>query len=170
MSTKQGVDRAGHRYKSVDGKRVAIGDKPATTGKPSDQISSYLQKVAHDAKSAGSIKGALKNALSGRFGIWLKIASKTSAGRSNRRHAVQEMMKLLHGEVTEEDKKQLEAEDANYGDIAGDLVGDDEETSGSTSAPDDSGDEAILAVVHKFGLNAEQLQHVLTESLESVHT
>lgn len=180
MSIKQGTDKRGHPYKIVDGKHVSTGSTSAqgrsasSTNTLHDQISDYLAGAIGKTRTPERMKEAIGHVLHSQFGIWFKISARTSAGRSARWYAAAKLLELMRGgedKVTDEDKKHLGTEkDFDPHTFLNHFVPDLQEPPGDTGPDDSSGDEAIVAVVHRYGLNADQLEHVLSKSLESVRT
>lgn len=177
MSIKQGTDRRGHPYKTVDGKHVSVGATHAQghsdSPDPQDAISKYLDGAVGRTRTPERIKEAIGHVLHSAFGQWFLISARTSAGRSARWAAAQKLLELIRGgkdKVTEDDKRKLGTEnDFDPHVFISDFIPDDSkpELTGDNESGDD---DAILSVVHRYGLNADQLEHVLRKSLEAVQT
>lgn len=184
---KTGVDSKGRRFKTVDGKRVPTGvadaqrharklKDGASLASAHDAIRRYLKRAVKSG-SKTEVKKAIQEQLNRKFGLWFQVQAKTSAGKSARLYAARMMLQLMRGtrslQASDQDllKKhttEKSFDSANFARDAGFSL--EDRPSGGEAATTEvtvSEDARILAVVHKYELNAEQLDDILRKHVSS---
>lgn len=189
---KTGVDSKGRRFKTVDGKRVSTGVANAQSharklkgsgdlASAHDAIRRYLKRAVRSG-SKTEVKKAIQEQLNRKFGLWFKVQSQTSAGKSARLYAARMMLQLMRGtqSLQKDDQELLKKHttensfaSANFARNLGFSVEDRSGGAGAPAAevtPPVSEDVKILAVVHKYKLNAQQLDDILRKNVSSDKT
>lgn len=177
MAIKTGIDRLGRRFKTVNGKRVQAVDAAKTAGvkghatqaRVKAAIDQILRHWVHGARGKKAVGTAITQMLQSKFGRFLNVPAKTAVGRYGRLYASLYMLRALDISTS---AKELADE---KGDLDQDKFRAKLESAGveipdsfdsppiSNVSPGDD-DAAILAIVHRYGLDAQRLEKLLASA------
>lgn len=158
-------------------------------------VASFLKHWFQGVKGKQAVQQSVTELLETKFKSWLAISRKTSVGRFGRMYAARLILQALNtGEFKETDKldekdvqllRKMQAggsfDHKKFFDelskrgvtIPDDTNATEQKPIGFDDLTDESGvdnDEAILAVVHHFGLDAKQLFEILSQSVDGAET
>lgn len=118
---KVGRDRLGRRFKTVNGKRVAVGDdeqhhkvKPQSPYGVRDPINTLFRKWLKGARTPEQVKKNISQLLASKFRLWFDVQGKTSIGKYGRLYAARHILQALtsgshseNGKLTADDVRKL---------------------------------------------------------------
>lgn len=177
-SVKQGIDKRGRRYTTIDGKHVKSGggDTPSprtanahVTAAPKNAIRKFLRRwfgAAHSGKEVGS---SIKQLTKTKFNLWFSITAKTSVGRQGRLQVMREFLRRLHDNTPPQEFTTPKG-DLDYDKFVDhlkqrhniDITEESEpQSDGDTPETPQNQDAEILRIVHAAGLDAAELRDIL---------